>query len=122
MEFWDNINDVVKNMGDRAIDLIETAKLSARIMAEKKEVSDELEKIGTYYYELYARGGIVAPEVAELSKTVKNHYDAIDRFQAEIDRLRADQQVKKTKYCPACGIKVSSSTRYCSGCGELLLK
>ena len=122
MAFLDKLNDIAKNIGDKTSDVIETTKLSAKIMAEKKEARDELEKIGTYYYEFYAKGGQVAPEVVELCKTVKTHYDAAERFQAEIDRIKAEEESTKKKFCPVCGIEVAVDAKFCPACGEMLAK
>ena len=90
MAFFDKLNQVAKNIGDKASDTVETTKLNSKIKSERQAAAELLEKIGEYYYNLYAAGGEVAPEVLELCQTAKGHYDNIQNAQNEIERIKAE--------------------------------
>ena len=76
MAFFDKLNDFAKNIGDRTTDAIETGKLNSKVNAEKNLAGEDLKKIGEFYYNLFASGGEVAPEVLEACQSAKAHYDA----------------------------------------------
>ena len=63
MAFFDKLNQVAKNLGDKTTDAIETTKLNSKINSERNAADDELKKIGEFYYSVFANGGSVAPEV-----------------------------------------------------------
>ena len=134
MAFFDKLNDFAKNISDKTTDAIETGKLNGRINSERNLAGEELKKIGQFYYELFASGGEVAPEVREFCQTAKSHYDAAEEAQAEIDRIRAENEAAKAAAavpvapeatsggiaCPACGAANEPGTKFCRECGAKL--
>ena len=56
MAFFDKLNQVAKNIGDKTSDAIETTRLNSKIAAEKLAANEELLKIGQHYYDLYLAG------------------------------------------------------------------
>ena len=112
MAFFDKLNQVAKNIGDKTNDAIETTKLSSKISAEKSAAAEDMKKIGEHYYNLFAAGGEVAPEVLEFCQSAKAHYDAAAAAQAEIERIKAENEAEKSpapiaapagNACPSCG-------------------
>ncbi len=131
MAFFDKLNQVAKNIGDKASDTVETTKLNSKIKAERQAAAELLEKIGEYYYNLYAAGGEVAPEVLELCQTAKGHYENIQNAQNEIERIKAENEAPAPAVaaapasaggttCPACGTANAPGTKFCQGCGNNL--
>lgn len=134
MAFFEKIGDLAKNLGDKTNDAIETSKLNSKINAEKTAAAGELEKIGAFYYERFTVSGEAAPEVLEFCQTVKAHYDAAAEAQAEIDRIKAENEAEKAAAavpvaaaaapagitCPVCNAANTPGTKFCCSCGARL--
>ena len=134
MAFFDKLGDLAKNIGDKTSDAIETNKLNSKINTESAAAGEELKKIGAYYYELFATDGAAAPEVLEFCQNAKAHYDASAQAQAEIDRIKAENEAAQAAadpipastddsgepICPACGTVNTPGTRFCCECGGKL--
>ena len=135
MAFFDKLNDFAKNIGDKTNDAIETTKLNSKISSERTAAAEKLKKIGEHYYNLFAAGGEVAPEVADFCQSAKAHYDAAAEAQAEIERIKAENEAEKAaaagpatmpsvpasgNVCPACGSVNSEGTKFCQSCGTKL--
>ncbi len=132
MAFFDKLNDFAKNIGDKTTDAIETGKLNSRINSERNAAGEELKKIGEHYYNVFAAGGQVAPEVLEFCQGAKTHYDAAGEAQAEIDRIRAENEAAKAAAaapvqaapagitCPGCGTVNGAGIKFCQNCGSKL--
>ena len=130
MAFFDKLNQVAKNIGDKTSEAIETTKLNAKISAEKTAAGEELKKIGAFYYAQFAAGSEVAPEILEFCRNAGGHYDAACEAQAAIDRIRAENDAPAPAapapaapaghYCPACGAANAPGTRFCGACGQKL--
>ena len=129
MALFNKLSDFAKNIGDKTTDAIETSKLNSRINTEKNLAAEELKKIGEFYYNRWAETGETAPEVLELCQTAKAHYDAAAEAQAEIDRIRAENEAAKAAAapaapaglaCTACGTANNPGTKFCCNCGNKL--
>lgn len=138
MAFFDKINQVAKNLGDRTTDAIETTKLNNKANAEKNAAAEELKKIGEFYYQVFLSGGAVAPEVLEACQSAKAHYDAAEAAQAGIANIKAENEAAKAAasvqpaavptqpvrsagvYCTACGAANAEGTKFCAECGNKL--
>ena len=127
MAFFNKLNDLAKNIGDKTGDVLETGKLNAKILSEKNAAAAEIKKIGEYYYQLYASGGEVAQEVLEFCEAAKAHFDVIAEAQAEIDGIKtakeeapaaAPIQTQQSRFCPECGTSVAADTKFCANCGH----
>ena len=136
MAFFDKLNDFAKNLGDKTTDAIETGKLQSKINAERNLAGEDLKKIGEFYYNLWLSSGEIAPEVMEACESAKAHYDAAAEAQAEIDRIRAENEAAKAAaaaaaaqtqatpagglVCNACGTANNPGTKFCCNCGGKL--
>lgn len=129
MAFFDKLNQVAKNIGDKTNDAIETTKLSSKINAEKSAAAEDLKKIGEYYYSLFAASGEAAPEVMEFCQSAKAHYEAATAAQAEIGRIKAENEAEKVPMpvtapagisCPSCGATNAPGTKFCYECSGKL--
>ena len=129
MAFFDKLNQVAKSIGDKTNDAIETTKLNSKINAERSAAAEDLKKIGEHYYNLFASGGEVATEVLEFCQSAKAHYDAAAVAQAEIERIKAENEAEKAApapaaptgaVCPSCGTANGAGTKFCQNCGMKL--
>ena len=80
MAFFDKLNQVAKNIGDKTSDAIETTRLNSKIAAEKLAANEELLKIGQHYYDLYLAGQAEV-EILEYCQAAKVHLDTADQMQ-----------------------------------------
>lgn len=131
MAFFDKLNQVAKNIGDKTNDAIETTKLNSKINAEKSAAAENLKKIGEYYYNLFAASGEAVPEILGFCQSAKAHYDAAAQAQAEIERIKAENEAEKAAttpapaapaviVCPSCGTANGAGTKFCQNCGMKL--
>lgn len=94
MAFFDKLNDLAKNVSDKANDAIETTKLNNKINAEKAAIAEDFKKIGEYYYAKHATGETTTPHTPTVS----------------LDNL----------VCPACGKQNNPGTNFCCECGAII--
>ncbi len=149
MAFFDKLSTFAQNLTDKANDTIETGKLNSKVNSEKNLAGEELKKIGTYYYEKFANGEEMDPAIMEYLSAAKAHYDAAAEAQAEIDKIREENEAAKAAaeaersaaqaaaaapapaaepamdapegiICPSCGAVNSESTKFCGECGTKL--
>ena len=131
MAFFDKLNDLAKNIGDKTGDVIETNRINLKIASEKKEVNALMQKIGEYYYENYKNGGIPQEQIKDYFFAADEKNLLIAESQAEIDRLKAaDAAVKPAEEkhdapsdklaCPGCGAMYDAGKRFCGECGSKL--
>ena len=79
---------------------------------------------------IFAAGGEVAPEILEFCTAAKAHYDAAAEAQAEIDRIRAENEAERAAaaaptasaapaglICPGCGAAIADGLKFCGQCG-----
>jgi len=136
MAFFDKLNQVAKNIGDKTSDAIETTKLNGKISGEKLAANEELLKIGQFYYDRFLMGQ-AEPEILEYCQAAKSHLDAAAQAQAEINRIKMDSnapvgygaqpvynaqpaQPAGGAVCPNCGTANPTGTKFCAGCGTKL--
>ena len=130
MAFFDKLNDLAKNIGDKTTDAIETTKLNSKITTEKSAAGEDLKKIGAFYYAKFAAGEEIEPSLLERFQSAAAHYAAAAEAQAEIDRIRAENEAAKAAAappapaagltCPSCGTANPAGTRFCASCGARL--
>lgn len=92
MGFFDKIGEAAKNLGDKAGDAVETGKLNSKIKSENAAAGEDFKKIGEIYYNRYAASGVCDAEILELCQSVSAHYEAAAAAQAEIDKIKADNE------------------------------
>lgn len=127
MAFFDKLNDIAKNIGDKTGEAIETTKLNSKISSEGKEIAKLQQKIGEFYYGQYKLGGKPADELIDILAEIDVHNTAISEAEAEINRIKsANESIKPTPSaisaglnfpCPNCGTINDTTKKFCSGCG-----
>lgn len=81
MALWDKINDVAKTASNKASDVAEIGKNTAKITQENKKINDELKKIGEFYLKKYKSGDTVDFEIEDLLKSILRSETNISRLQ-----------------------------------------
>ena len=125
MAFFDKLNQVAKNIGDKTSDAIETTKLNGKIASERLAANEELLKIGRHYYDLYLAGQ-AEEAILEYCQAAKAHLDTADQLQAEVDRIKAGGAAPAAAAaapaggvtCPGCGAALPAGTKFCNNCGS----
>ena len=128
MAFFEKLNQVAKNLGDKTTDAIEITKLNTKIASETMACAEQLKKIGEFYYQKFASGNEVDAEVMEFCTAAKAHYDAIETAQTEIEKIKSENEaavpeVTKKEVenrCPSCSAVNAPNTKFCQNCGMKL--
>lgn len=128
MAFFDKLNDLAKNVGDKANDAIETTKLNNKINTEKMAIDEQYKKIGEYYYAKHAAGETVDKEIDEFIASINNHKNVITEAEAQIKLLKEPSAAPHVPasgvggiICPVCGKQNSPGTKFCSECGAKII-
>lgn len=91
MAFFDKINSIAKNVGDKTGDAIEMAKINARIASERSAMNDIYRQLGEAYYAHRINGGEGEPaEAAAMYSQLDQRTAAIDEAQKQIVAIKAE--------------------------------
>jgi predicted nucleic acid-binding Zn-ribbon protein len=127
MAFFDKLNDLAKNVGEKANDAIETTKLNNKINTEKAAIAEEYKKIGEHYYAKHAAGETTESEIDELIASIDLHKTVIMEAEAQIRIAKEESAAPHPPIasvgnivCSACGKQNSPGTKFCSECGGKL--
>ncbi|MDR3299037.1 MAG: zinc ribbon domain-containing protein [Candidatus Accumulibacter sp.] len=137
MAFFDTLGDIVRNIGDKATDALETTKLNTKINAEKTAIAECMRRIGEYYHAKHQAGEPDDSGVAEIHAAIDGHNAAIAETQAEITRIQAENAAQAARaaaavpaataapaageiVCPSCGKANVPGTKFCRECGGKL--
>jgi len=126
MAFFDKLNNLAKNVGDKANDAIEMTKLNSKINSEKSAITEDYKKIGEFYYEKYSNEHAFDTEVADFLSSIDAHKAAISEVEAQLKSLKeetAQQAVQSSAgsvVCPSCGKANAVGIKFCSECGTKL--
>lgn len=131
MAFFDKLNDLAKNIGDKTKDAIDIGKLNTKINSEKSAISEAQKKIGEYYYTKYSSGEQIDSEMLEFCTAIDEHKRVIMESQAEIEKIKAAGEAAKAATvssvpqaategikCSACGVLNPTGTKFCKDCGN----
>ena len=120
MSFFDELTQKAKtvagNVSEKAKEVADSAKISAAILAEKRELDKRYREIGQWYANEYAAGGF--PEaIADVMQAVRASQDKISELQAEREKAENAEAIaaEDGNVCPVCG-KISYA-RFCPHCG-----
>lgn len=116
MEFFDRLGETIvtagKDVGQKAKDVSEVAKLKIDIKAKEDYVQGQYAAIGAAYYEKHKDDA--GQEDAEQLFLIREALDEIARMKAEILKIHGAVE------CPGCGAKMPGDATFCSRCGAKL--
>ena len=122
MEFFDKLSETIvsagKDVGQKAKDVSEIAKLKMDIKSKEDFVEKQYAELGKAYYEKHkddeteetGENGEKTPE--------QEHFFLISEALEEIERMRAEVlKIQGAAECPKCGAKMPQGAAFCSNCG-----
>ena len=115
MSFFDDLTQKAKTVataaGEMAKDAADSAKISAAILAERREMDKNYRAIGQWF--VCEHGDEVPDAVADLVTAVKTSQEKIAQLQASREKAMAEEQ--EGSVCPVCG--KTSASKFCPHCG-----
>ena len=119
MEFFDKLSETIvsagKDVGQKAKDVSEIAKLKMDIRSKEDFVEKQYAELGKAYYEKHKD-----EENAETEEKTpeQEHFFLITEALGEIERMRAEVfKLQGATECPKCGAKMPQGAAFCSNCG-----
>lgn len=126
MAFFDKINELAKNVGDKTKEAMEISKLTTKIRTEKTAIDAAYKKLGAYFYEKHTAGEVMDETAEEILAAIDASNAAIAELEAEIAKIKEEkeaaakapeQPVTSGITCPNCGTQNSPDTKFCGNCG-----
>ena len=105
----DSLSVAGKELGKKADNVSETAKLSIKIQKNEKNLQENYRKLGELIYENYPdKASQFYPDIARIIGKIK--------METECDKRELAAH-KGKKLCPKCGTEQSNTNVYCNECG-----
>lgn len=126
MSFFDELTQkarvVAATASEKAREAADSAKISAAILTEKRELDRNYRAIGQWYVSEYQE---VPEAIADVVAAVKASQEKIEQLQASRERAENEEAAMEAEeiagvVCPVCG-KISDS-KFCPHCGAPLEK
>ena len=123
MAFFEKVENIAKNIGDRTGDAIEITKLNAKISGAKSAIAEEEKKLGHACYEKHAAGESLAEDLLPFCAAIDEQNRLIREAQDEIERIRAENAQQKepapapVRLCASCGAALQQGVKFCPACG-----
>ena len=126
MSFFDELTQkarvVAATASEKAREAADSAKISAAILTEKRELDKNYRAIGQWYVGEYQE---VPEAIADVVAAVKASQEKIEQLQATREKAENEEASIETEavagvVCPVCG-KISDS-KFCPHCGAPLEK
>ena len=122
MDIMDKVNELTKKVSDKASEVVEMGKLSAKIHSETAKADELKKKIGEVCFGKYRAGDVLDPEVEKLCIEIEKHKHTIAESQRTLRRMKekdphtVDPAAAGT--CPFCGATLPKGAKFCAQCGE----
>lgn len=110
----DNFTKLTKDVGSKAQEITETAKLNAKISDANTLIKSTYAAIGESYYNSHKDDE--NPEMAEQFKIIEEAKKTISEYQSQIN------SIKGVRICPNCGAEISDKSAFCNKCGTKVEK
>lgn len=113
MDFFDKLGETIvsagKDVGQKAKDVSEIAKLKIDIKAKEDFVEKQYAALGAAYYEKHKEEE--GCEEAEQFFLIREALEEIGRMKTEVLKIQGAAE------CPRCGAKMPDGATFCSSCG-----
>ncbi|MEA5018514.1 MAG: zinc ribbon domain-containing protein [Erysipelotrichaceae bacterium] len=120
MSIFDKIGEGVKNLTEKATDVVEVTKISSKINAEKNVIGNLKCRLGDIVWENFVKGETLQADMLEICHKIKESELIILKFEEEIERIKPSE-AKPTK-CKKCGAELKVNAKFCPDCGEKLVE
>lgn len=99
-KFMDKFEKGVDSVVSKTNDFIDTTSLRGKINDEEKNIEDQKQKMGEFYWKLHQKGTELDEGAAKFIKSIEASLKKIDGYQAEIDGKKnkkdsADEEEKE---------------------------
>lgn len=122
MDFMNKVNELSRKVSDKAGEVVEMGKLSAKIHSETSETDTLKKKIGEICFGKYRAGDVLDPEVEKLCIEIEKHKQNIAENQRKLRRMKEGDphtvDPAAQGFCPYCGEKTVKGANFCPACGE----
>ena len=118
MSFFDDFSEKAKDIAgvasEKARDLADSAKTTAAILSEQREIDKNYRVIGEWFVNEYE--GETPDAIADVVEAIKAGKTRIAELRLSREKEPADEKVVDVgKACPLCGIV--SNGKFCPHCG-----
>ena len=116
MDFFDKLGETIvsagKDVGQKAKDVSEVAKLKMDIRSKEDFVEKQYAALGRIYFEEHKDE--TECEQSEQIFLIKEALEEVERMKAEVLKIQGSTE------CPGCGAKMPEDAAFCSNCGTKL--
>ena len=116
MDFFDKLGETIvsagKDVGQKAKDVSEVAKLKMDIRSKEDFVEKQYAALGKIYFEEHKDE--TECEQSEQIFLIKEALEEVERMKAEVLKIQGSTE------CPSCGAKMPEDAAFCSNCGTQL--
>ncbi len=124
MDFKETVSSLTKKVTDKASEVVEMGKLTAKIRSETAETDELKKKIGEVCFGKFRAGDVLDPEVEKLCIEIEKHKHNIAEDQRKLRRMKEGEaktvDPAAQGFCPYCGAKTGKEAKFCAGCGQKL--
>lgn len=110
MALRDKLNSLAAQATSKANTAIETGKLTLKINAEEKKITEYTVSLGELFLDKLDAGEEYGDEAAAL-------YNSILASREAIAEARAEMETARQNLCPSCGVKLTEGANFCANCG-----
>ncbi len=124
MEFMDKVNEITRKITDKAGEVVEMGKLSAKIHSETADVDALKKQIGEICFGKYRAGDELDPEIEQVCAAIEKHKRNIAENQRKLKHMKESDprtvDPAADGFCPYCGEKIGKDAKFCAHCGHPL--
>ena len=97
MAFFDKLNEMAKNVSEKANDSWETNKLVGDINLTKGNIQAYQRELGEFYWAKFAVGEQLEEEAMLICDKIVAAQDKIRELEAQIDQIKAESEARKAE-------------------------
>ena len=147
MAFFDKLNEVAKQVSEKATDSLETNKLISDINLTKGNIQNYQRELGEYYWAQFAVGTqldeeamLICDKIVVAQEKIRELEAQIEQIKAESDARKAEREAEKAErkaaekvaeaeraaekagierepVCSGCGAPLTEGLKFCGQCG-----